>query len=134
MVERAPFQADDSDLPDFIMGTADAPATKEVGRPIVPPTARELVRERVAHERQIRKENQEVIDQGRKVYVKSSKKKQMFEWLLRLHDSPQLNPWERGFVLDLLVKFKRYRRVKWITQKQYTCLARIADKRKPKCP
>jgi hypothetical protein len=123
------YHADDSDLPDFILGKSPAPAPKIPDRPIPPPTTRELVREAAARETIIHKENREALAEGRRIYIKSKKRDQMFRWLLELHDSPALNPWERGFCFSLLVKFRKYKRVKWITEKQYQCLARIAQKR-----
>jgi hypothetical protein len=69
------YQATDDDLPDFIQGKADAPSPTEPKRPLVPATPRELQRERQTHERRIQKENKEAIQEGRKVYIKSEKKK-----------------------------------------------------------
>jgi len=70
--------------------------------------------------------------QDRKVFIKLSKKLQMWDWLCSLLESDTIvkihNQKELAFVTQLYAKFFRYQphKLKWVTRKQYNWLKYIA--------
>ena len=74
----------------------------------------------------------EVSLQDRKVFIKLSKKLQMWDWLCGLLEPDTIvkiqNRQELTFVTQLYAKFFRYQpnKLKWVTRKQYDWLKYIA--------
>ena len=74
----------------------------------------------------------EVSLQDRKVFIKLSKKLQMWDWLCGLLEPETIiriqNRQELTFVTQLYAKFFRYQpnKLKWVTRKQYDWLKYIA--------
>ena len=143
------YDAQDDDLPDFFQ-TGKLPAKSvpdpakmaEAATQLHYPRTKvmsELEKQRARWEK--REEKSPTVSDGdaeaaahRKVYVKSAKTAQMHDWLSDLDKRRgqllvQLTPWELRFFDDMSRKFRRYYpQVKWITEKQYRALERIAVK------
>ena len=69
----------------------------------------------------------------RRVFVKSGKTGQMRQWLTNLRPRrgqlrAEMSEWEFKFYMDMARKFEKYAKVKWVTEKQYRALERIAIK------
>lgn len=72
-------------------------------------------------------------DLNRKIYVRQEKHNQMRLWIFSLARVAQwvrqdLSPWEKQFLNQCYRKFKKYPKIKWVTENQYQALRVIAAK------
>lgn len=135
------YKASDDDLPDFLSGDGTSPKDDTLARivgahlfyPVIPsPKEQEEIDRRVEKNR--RKDLQSQEREFRRVYVRGKKLDQMRTWLdalASMNPKPYLTPWEKNFVIDLYVKFKRYKRIRYVTHRQYESLESCAAKYLP---
>lgn len=134
MTTQSKYEATDDDLPDLFFGkhvkqgTVTLPSEKEIQVALHYPSVEWRSPKRIRHEEREARKAEKAGDPNRKQFIKSDKKRQMNSWLEALDEQrPVMNPWEIGFVIRLLEKFRKYYpEVKWITIKQYEALKHIA--------
>ena len=134
------YIATDNDLPEIFwqkpeaqkdkvrtMTQAERAAAVSLHYPAIKVSRRQQQRREAA----LRSEH-EVSLQDRKVFIKLSKKLQMWDWLCGLLEPDTIvkihNQKELAFVTQLYAKFFRYQphKLKWVTRKQYNWLKYIA--------
>lgn len=130
------YQATDDDLPEYLFNDRALPEPPKIDprkRAEVAVLAHypEIRAKRLRKQEQaLRKaQSEEVQLQEKKVFVKLSKKLQMWDWLLSLEKTcPIMRQAEAVYITQMLEKFRRYTPygVKWITKKQYEWLKFIS--------
>jgi SAS complex subunit 4-like protein len=134
------YQATDDDLPDIFFTDGRGRHVPE-SQGIDPRKRAEIAvqlhypaisaKQKRREERAMKRHERETAEgiQDRKVYVKLSRKLQMYDWLRGLEVSfPIMQARERDFCEKLLAQFRKYTpySVKWITRKQYDWLHQIS--------
>jgi len=130
------YQATDDDLPEYLFNDRALPEPPKID-PRKRAEAAVLAHYPEIRAKQLKKEEQALRKaqsegvqlQEKKVYVKLSKKLQMWDWLLSLERTcPIMRKPEADYIVQMLAKFRKYTPygVKWITKKQYEWLKFIS--------
>jgi hypothetical protein len=136
------YKADDDDLPDIFFDSAvefgkqrDSGSVSDrksvavqVHFPVI--NWKNSKQER-REKRAIEREQRDNFNDTRKVFVKSAKRQQMFDWLTHLEGTfPGMDERKRDFCEKLLRRFRRYgiQRIKWVTRAQYDWTKWIAER------
>jgi hypothetical protein len=91
----------------------------------------ETERERKRYEKSAMQDARESLDAVRKIYIRGKKLNYM-RLLLLSHKAQdtvkRMNQFESSFITGLTIKFEKYKKVRWITKKQYLVLIEISKR------